>query len=157
MVILFRIRHRFCGKCDFQFEYLASEAETERACPNCLSSDLRRAITAPRISFGSSEADFVPHFDYQLGRHYTSNAEKQAHLHELGKVQTGGFASPRDSQKTEKRGRPAMTRTQFEAWRTRRRATAYKKNVSSIKEQAAGRVKAAQQAQKIIVPVTKRP
>lgn len=132
---MFKYRHRYCNKCNTNFEYLADTDELEHSCPECGSLAVSPRITAPRVSFTASESTFTPHFDYQLGRHFTSYSEKKAYLDSKDLKQSGGFASPTDSNKVEKKGRPAMTRTQFEAWKRRRKTTAAKKAKAEVKQQ----------------------
>ena len=96
--------------------------------------DTPAPMTSAGLSYPTSAASFRPHFDYQLGYHFTSPEEKAAVLAQKGKVQLGGEMSPQD-RKREGKGSPEMSRTQFQKWRAQRkekaRATRLKKELQA--------------------------
>lgn len=105
-------------------------------CLDCEKKDL--PLGAPGISVAGGASNFRPHFDYQLGAHFSTAEEKAAFLKAKGKVQVSGPISPEyKDRRYYSKARPEMTRTQFEAWKKRRKEAAHRRRVLHEKKEAA--------------------
>ncbi len=129
-----RYRHVKCVEC--KADLIAPVNELVVECDSC-----EYSVEVPPIEYihslpgaGWSDTRFEPHFDYQLGRHFNNADEKRNFLKASGKEQTDGFASPKDRASVEKKGRPIMTRAQFDKWKKVRKAKAAASRYSEEKQ-----------------------
>jgi hypothetical protein len=82
-----------CSKCGLVSEELV-KSKTKTVKCSCGGRAHRAYLKAPSVHGCDS---FNPHYDLQLGKHFSSADEKRAFLKSVGKVQESGNLSPKKS------------------------------------------------------------
>lgn len=82
-----------CKECQSYKEEVHSVDDRHNA-GHCACSGVYR-IVITQVNTVDTEHSFVPHYDYQLGKHFDTASEKKAYLEKTNQKQTSGDLSPR--------------------------------------------------------------